>query len=169
MVTDLEKPSSAGILPNPNGTWLISFADLLVLLLCAFIMYFAQNQGAGQQPQGQSGTKVASVVVSQPVERLEFFTNDISEQGGFLTEESIKVVKKAVDLGFYRGEVVTLSICNGSKANQIASKFLTLFREAMVPEQRLSVRFFGTACSSLGFRDNAKGTLVAKVEILNNG
>jgi hypothetical protein len=169
MVMDLEKPSSSGVLPDPNGTWLISFADLLVLLLCAFIMYFSQNQEAGHQLQQEPGTKVAPVVVSQPVERLEFFTNDISEKGGFLTDERIKVVKKAVDLGFYRGEVVTLSICNGSKANQIASKFLTLFREAMVPEQRLSVRFFGTACRSLGFQDNAKGALVAKVEILNNG
>jgi hypothetical protein len=132
-------------------------------------MYFSQKNDSEILKQNNSGIKVASLVNEVPTEQLEFFANDILESSDLLTQESIKVVKKAVDLGFYGGEVVTLSICNGANANKIASNFLTLFREAMVPEERLKVRFFGTECSTLGFRDKPKGALVAKIEILKNG
>ena len=159
---------STNSLPDPTGTWLISFADLLVLLLCSFILFFSQSHPI-PVPITKDGIKVAPQPISPSVESLEFFSNDISKSGSFVSDESIKVVKKAVDLGFYDGEVVTLSLCNGANSLETASKFLTVFRESLVPEERLRVRFFGTPCSDLGYKDNPRGAMVAKIEIFKNG
>ena len=141
MVASFQSSSSnnsapVNIVEQAHGTWLISFADLLVLLLCTFIMYFSQTFGPNGKLHSQTetakastpqvGTQVATTPTVDSDNQLLFYTNDVSQTTGFLTEDRINLVKKVVDLGFYSGEWVSVSLCSGAFSEMMASNFLTL-------------------------------------------
>lgn len=157
-----------------SGTWLISFADLITLVLCTFIMFFAQTYQV-TKPAQKSGTEVAisndsqkkvvDLLTPKVVDgELVITVNDVSKEG-FLTSESNKFVKKLVESGNYASQKFEIKICHGEFWESVASNLIGILTRLGVGSSDRRVSFFGTDCKEITTKGEPE--IVAKLRVLN--
>lgn len=135
-----------------QSTWLISFADLITLLLCAFLMFFSLTWNKTQV----HGIQIANVAIeSQKVSSLErrielrFFNEDVDLATGRLTDEAVKKIGNIVKSGSYSDATVTLETCDtpGTLLNPHALRGQLV--DTGVEEKQIAERFVGSNCELL--------------------
>ncbi len=154
---------------DAHGTWLISFADLLTLLLCAFLMMFSLNwekqqhvPNLSKDMDNASQTESHGIVIaltgseSKEVKALEqrveirFSKDDFAPDGATLKGEMRNKVKNIAISDGYRDATVTLSIAQEANSGEpvgidrhrllrIAGQLL----DVGVPEQKLRYEILG--------------------------
>jgi hypothetical protein len=137
------------ITPQLNSTWLITFADLITLIMCSFILFFAIRQNHVTKIGTEvAELKVGSDSVGSQKEQL-FYANDVVEKDGSLTNESIKVVKKLVESANYAKLEASVLICSSKYSEGFASNLVRVLEETGLRNENVDVGFFGTPCTEV--------------------
>lgn len=176
--------------PNPadlQGTWLISFADLITLLLCAFLMMFSINWKKTQSVTNMSKddslahqTESHGIVIAQssvegreikPLEHrveIRFLKTDLTGNQGTLSLAVMDRVKNTMISEGYQDSAVTFSLCNeaqgtaeGLNRNSELLRVVGQLIDAGVSEKRLRIEVLGSDCSA--GRDNSNPATVGRL------
>lgn len=143
-----------------SGTWLISFADLITLLLCTFLMFFSMTYHSGKWSNNakvnpSSGTGIAN----QPIQRLSelsiwLTTHDLTNEESRFSEAGLEKVKKLLETVRYRTGPIEITVCdNKASDEQLVGRLTLLGRQLVdigVAEESIAYRLLGGRCSVLG-------------------
>lgn len=135
-----------------QGTWLISFADLITLLLCAFLMFFSLTWNKSTPAGTQIAPKDKKSQEVNPLERrikLRFLKEDVELTTGKLTEEGLMKIKSVVNSEAYKDAAVTVSSCDSAATGETEQALLSQLVDTGVPVKRLVTRFVGGNCRLL--------------------
>lgn len=165
-----------------SGNWLISFGDLLTLLLCLFVANYkvAHTHASSQAPEDidnyqevevdkSHGTHIAKTLLTESISTLSFSSNEFDGGSGELTPKALKRVKSIEIPRGYAVSAVTAKICSEKKDeqgwHQIVTRALTLPRQLIdtaYPEHVIAVEILGADCSLL---TGAQDDTVAVIEV----
>lgn len=132
-----------------QGTWLISFADLITLLLCAFLMFFSLNF--------RSGIPIAHTPLEEPIGiaelTLQIEVKDLNSEGNKVSKTMLEKLKKHIESVSYDSFKVELTLCeNGASDDQTIGRLMSVGRQLVdigVTQDLVRYRVLGDDCSVL--------------------
>ncbi len=165
---------------DAHGTWLISFADLITLLLCSFLMMFSLNWDKQQhvtnmskEETAPSQTESPGIVIADsppksvetkallPRVELRFTKADFQNDGITFSSEALKKVNNLATSEGYRDAMVTLAVCKGAAGGMADEAELLITAgqvlDAGVTEQRLRYEVLGRGCAGERGKDAPVG------------
>ena len=146
---------------DAEGTWLISFADLITLLLCTFLMFFSITWNKTTPHGIQLAKKVESAKSSTEVlpdeTVLRFQGGEIDRSTGTITPESLK---RFLDTKDRYGETLKSIEVEGCGDFVSEQNLWSQLIDAGTAETKLSVGLNVDTCELLHLADTAGGISV---------
>lgn len=142
-----------------QGTWLISFADLITLLLCAFLMFFSlswnKTPSHGIQIATDTQQSQKDIIPERRI-AVRFYREDIGMTTFRLSENAMQKLRNIAESGAYKDAVITLALCDelglGAGRHPIKGQLLdTGFHDSQIVE-----RFVGSDCTVLQAEQDAR-------------